>query len=246
MKALPLVLVTLLASCGPPATLYVDGVFRLAAPEVVEAWSGLAPAHAVGVHDLPRDAAAELRQVLPAQGTALVGASLTLTQRTALAQEFPRLRLVFFVPASEAAGQADIAVNRDEAWAVVARAAVDSGTATALFPADVSPDELDGFARAWRAAGGGALTPLVWPVTAIPGSDPLFQWAGPAAQALVKALPAGRRVHTDPGMELPSASSGFTWRIRRQGLGDFLWNAAIDTKKTVYFLPLEATSDTSS
>lgn len=248
MKPLPvqvLALTLMLASCGPSTTLYVDGVFRLAAPEIVDAWSSLAPGRPATVRDLPREAAAELRKVLPSGGTALVGAALTPVERTSLTKEFPRVRLVFFVPASEAGGQADIAVSRDEAWAAVARAAAVRGTATALFPADVSSDELDGFARAWNQAGGGPLTSLVWPVNAIPGSDPLFQWAGTSAQAVVKSLPAGRLVHTDPGLERPPASRGMTWRIRRQGLGDFLWNAASDNKRTVYFLPLEAASDMS-
>jgi hypothetical protein len=248
MKPLPvlvLILTVVLASCSPATTLYVDGVFRLAAPEIVDAWAGLAPGRPATVRDLPREAAAELRNILPASGTALVGAALTPVERTSLTQAFPRVRLVFFVPASEAEGQADIAVSRDDAWAAVARAAAVRGTATALFPADVSSDELDGFAKAWKQSGGGPLTSLVWPVNAIPGSDPLFQWAGSSAQALVKALPAGRPVHTDPGLERPSSSRGMTWRIRRQGLGDFLWNAAADTKKTVYFLPLEATTDMS-
>ncbi len=243
-SVLPLSLL-LLASCGPSATLYVDSVFEAAAPEIVSAWRGLAPLHSADVQELPRDAAAELHKLLSAGGTALIGASLTTSERASLTQDFPRMRLVFFVPASEAAGQADIAVDRDEAWTVVGRkAAADHGGATAVFPADVGSDELDRFARAWTQAGGGTLTSLVWPVTDIPGTDQVFQWAGTAGQTLVKSFSQARTVHTDPGMDVPSSSRGLTWKIRSGGLGDFLWKASQDIKKTVYFLPLEAVPNT--
>jgi hypothetical protein len=245
MKPALLPLLLVFASCGPSATLYVDAVFQAAAPEVVEAWSGLAPVHAADVRQLPRDAAAELRQRLGSGGTALIGAALTPTERSSLTQEFPRVRLVFFVPPTEANGQADIGIDRGQTWAAVARkAAADHSGATALFPPDVSPEELDAFARTWNQAGGGPLTSLVWPVTDVPGGDPVFQWAGTAAQTLVKSFAAGRTVHTDPGMDRPASSGGLTWRIRREGLGDFLWNAAQDTKKAVYFLPVEAVQNT--
>lgn len=243
-SALPLFLL-LLASCGPSATLYVDNVFEAAAPEVVSAWKGLAPLHSADVQELSRNAAAELRKRLSVGGTALVGASLTTTERTSLTGEFPRTRLVFFVPSSEAAGQADIAVDRDQAWAVVAqKAAAGHGGATAVFPADVGSDELDRFARTWTQAGGGPLTSLVWPVNDIPGTDPVFQWAGITGQTLVKSFSPTRTVHTDPGMDRPSSGGGLTWRIGRKDLGDFLWKVSQDTKKTVYFLPLEAVPNT--
>lgn len=233
-----------LVSCGPSVTLYTDAVFRGAAPEVVGAWSSLAPAHPVRTAELPRDAAKALRERLEKDGTSLIGAVLGPGERAALAAEFPRARLVFFVPSEDAGGQADIAVDREQAWAVVAEAAAQTHTAaTALFPSNATAEELERFTQVWRKAGGGTLTAVVWPVTQISGSDPLFQWAGTAAEPFVRALPSGRVVHTDPGLDKAPGGTGLTWRIRREGLAELLWKAASETAKTTYFLPVEAVNN---
>jgi hypothetical protein len=236
---LPFLLV--FTSCTPTATLFTDTVFRAAAPEVVKAWEGLRPLHDARSAELPQDAAKALREALPHVKTALIGAALTSDERTALTADFPQVRLVFFVPASEAEGQAVVTVDRDLAWAVVARRAAEKlSPAIAIFPTDVTPDELDQFSRVWTNSGGGTLTEMVWPVTAVPGSDPLFQWAGRPAEGLVKTLSPGRVVHTDPGIDRPPHSTGLTWKIRIEGLGDKLWQAATDSAKIPYQLPLEA------
>jgi len=239
MKLCALLLVLLLASCGRAVTLYTDSVFRAAAPEVVSAWAALAPAHPARVVDLPRDAAKALRQNLGKDGTALIGALLTGGERSSLIAEFPGARLVFFGTAGT--NHAGIAVDRGQAWAVVAQKAAQArSAATALFPPDVTPDELESFTQTWRTAGGGTLTAVVWPVSELPGTDALFQWAGTAAEGLVRSLRPGRVVHTDPGMDRPPESTGLTWRIRREGLGEILWNTVLNSAQTTVFLPVEA------
>jgi len=226
-------------SCGPSAVLYTDEVFRTAAPEIVKAWEGLGPFKDTRVTNLPTGAAlSEIQAAQKAQPRpiALVGATLTATDRRELVLEFPRTRFLFL---GANIGEESIGVGRLQAWEAVAQAVPPGATATVLFPSDASISDRIEFAAFWKHAGGGELTSWVWPeVGDLTQSKTVFQWVGPEADSRILALGPGTAVHGLPGTIRPPGVRGLTWKIREQGLADFLWGAVM-TPKGVHFLPLE-------
>lgn len=224
--------------------LYTDGMFREAAPEVVSAWRGLGPWKDAEVRDLPNSdeetLAQSLRQDTGAQPQAvLVGMALSAGDRHRLGQSFPHQRFIFLGPAP---GDESITINPVERWDVVARAAATrGGPATVLFPPGTPPADQEHFAQTWSRAGGGPLTAGVWPdvVTLKIASGTVFQWVGVAADSRVAALNPRVVIAGDPGVSTTPGAGGVTWRIRSQGLGDFLWAAAQSSGKNSHFLPME-------
>jgi hypothetical protein len=232
-----------LMSCGPSAVLYTDDLFRAAAPEVVDAWSHLSPWHNAQRRALAPGSGwtairADLTHADP--GTAvLVGVALPAEDRRALAAALPGRRLVFFVPDAE--GAPTVTVDRGAAWEALARSVAGSHRpAFVLFPSDGGDDRAK-FTQAWNAAGGGPLMAWVWPQAGAipPGAADVFQLAGPEAASKAAALSPGSALHGPPEMTRPPGVPGRTWRIRREGLGEFLWTTALGNTGGRHFLPLE-------
>lgn len=236
-----------LVSCGPAAVLYVDDVFRTAAPEVVEAWQGLAPWKDARLRLIPPgapSAAAAMEADLQTQGSqgpgsVLVGAMLSPQERQTIETRFPARHFHYLSPD---AGDEAITVNVDEAYEMVARsAAVPGEAATALFSAEAPERSREAFSHAWEAAGGGPLTVWVWPPvgTLKISGQTVFQWVGPEADSLVTNLSPRIKVHGNPGTARAPGATGFSWRLRTAGLGDFLWLSAQSLQKKAHWLPLE-------
>lgn len=246
MRMTSALVLLVLVSCGPAAHLVTDATFAAVAPEVTRAWAALPPLRNAQTDALEPGEAAGLDKVLSAlaPGTpVLVAVLLSSEEKASVARTYPGLRLRFVGPPDQEVPT--LSINREEAWAAVARgAAASRGTAWALMPEGTPSAQAERFARAWSEAGGGPLVIRVWPDTG-PGpaaAGAVFNWVGPEADSWTAGLAPDRPVHGDPGIKRPPGGAGLSWRIQEQGLGDFLWRIAQTSKKNVEFLPLETVS----
>ena len=196
-------------------------------------------ADVIGQIDITDKLKAALASVSPLTPV-LVGVSLSVADQRELPADFPKIHFIFFVP--DPAGEANIVVDPVEAWTAVARAAGSNRTtASVLFPPDSPLADRNRFAEVWHKAGGGALTSWVWPdagnLTTETGA--VFQWVGPDADARIVLLSPKIPIHGHPGTVRAPGAGGLTWKIREQGLGEFLWTSAWNPEKKSHFLPLE-------
>lgn len=235
---LPLVLLSVL-SCGAPGYLVTDPLFRAAAPEVVAQWVSLRPFRDAQTVDLTTSDQGSLSQALealPEDARILVGVGMSSAEREALATRDHRL--VFLSPPTPRVRTA--AVQRGQAWALVAERALSSGTGPArvIFPSNATPEERRQFSEAWARSGRG--------LESLGGGnenqtlDTLFVWADEAVNPLPQLSPP-RWVHGNPGLASPPGSQGYTWKISTRGLGEVLWKALENPLQEVTFLPLETT-----
>ena len=236
----------ILVSCGPPAVLVTDDLFRSAAPEIPKAWESLRPVRDARTLFVGRDpglpAVLAALKPLPPGTSVLVGTSLNPGDRQALAAACPKLLLTFFSPDGITGGVRTITVDRLTARDLVARAAaVDKSPAAAWFPAGTDPAETARFEKVWQEAGGGSLDVTSGPRTAPWGSGlgQVFFWQDDGTEPPVPPVPPGTAVHGNPGLTRGPGSGGWEWSVKEAGLGEFLWNTATSKEKMNYFLPLE-------
>jgi len=234
-----------LLSCGTSATLFTDQSFRGAAPEVVRAWKSLGPFHDARTVDLPPGAGysvlAATLDLGPRSQTVLVGAALSANECRELETNHPTIRFLFFGPPTALPGMATLSVRRSQAWALVGKKAATPGSATVVYPADVTSQEVQEFETAWSGGGGGPLFSTGDSrenLFAEPTSQ-VFFWGGTEREPQVQALASSIAVHGNPGTLRSPGATGLSWRINEDHLGDFLWETATRPEKKSAFLPLE-------
>lgn len=240
----------LAASCTPSVTLYTDEIFRAAAPEIMAAWKGSVPWKSAITKEVAPGAGRAVLEAdlaLPAPPSiVLVGMALSGAERIALQNAHPATRMLFFTAPGGPPGMAELVIGRQEAWTTVAVAAAKNAPkgAVVFYPTDVTAQEMHSFDLAWTEAGGGTLVTAVgYKADLLQGTLPVFDWAGPELDGPILALKPTVPVHGNPGLVRAQGAGGLTWTVKESGLGDFLWNAALDPEKKVHFLPLETVLD---